>query len=136
MYTHEIISKEFENGVLVLGVKFTDDVSGKVVTEGVKPQDKAGFEYWLKSRLTSLNSLDELGEVEIGASIDLSEPAVVDTRTQAEKDRDEWFVLYNRWINVKTNLVDTGVVPANNAKVVALLQKVKDGLLPAYIDLL
>ena len=89
MFTHKIISKEFENGVLVLGVEFTDGV--KVITEGVKPQDEVGFKYWLRSRLASLNSLTDLEQVSINDSIDLSEP---DTRTQAEIDKALWFAKY------------------------------------------
>ncbi len=89
MFTHKIISKEFENGVLVLGVEFTDGV--KVITEGVKPQDEAGFRYWLKSRLASLNSLSDLEQVTVNTTVDLNEP---DTRTQAEKDKALWFAKY------------------------------------------
>jgi hypothetical protein len=89
MFTQKIISKEFENGVLVLGVEFTDGV--KVITEAVKPQDEVGFKYWLRSRLASLNSLTDLEQVSINDSIDLSEP---DTRTQAEIDKALWFAKY------------------------------------------
>jgi hypothetical protein len=130
MYTHKIISKEFENGVLVLGVEFTDGT--KTITEAVKPQDEAGFKYWLQQRLTSLNSLSNLEKVAVNTSVDVTDPVVV--KTPEEIAEEEWFRLYNRWVNVKNNLIDTGVVPANNAKAVALLQSVKDGLLPAYID--
>lgn len=130
MFTHKIISKEFENGVLVLGVEFTD--GAKIITEAVKPQDEAGFKYWVKQRLNSLNSLTELEKVDVNTSVDISDP--VDTRTQAEKDLEAWLKLYYRWVNVKNNLIDTGIIPANNPKAVALLQEVKDGLKPAYID--
>jgi len=132
MFTHKIISKEFENGVLVLGVEFTDGV--KVITEAVKPQDEDGFKYWLTQRLNSLNSLSELETVTLNTTIDLSPSVVV--KTAEEIAKDEWFKKYNRWINVKTNLIDTGVVLISNPKAQALLQSVKDGLLPEYIDLL
>jgi hypothetical protein len=88
MFTHKIISKEFENGVLVLGVEFTDGV--KVITEGVKPQDEVGFKHWLTSRLASLNSLADLEKVTVNSSVDL----VVTPPTQAELDKELWFAKY------------------------------------------
>lgn len=75
MFTHKIISKEFENGVLVLGVEFTDGI--KVITEAVKPQDVAGLKHWIKSRLASLNSLNQLQTIVVGQSIDLSDTDIV-----------------------------------------------------------
>lgn len=88
MFTHKIISKEFENGVLVLGVEFTDGV--KVITEGVRPQDEVGFKHWLKSRLASLNSLTDLEQVTVNSSVDLVDPQP----TQAELDKQAWFAKY------------------------------------------
>lgn len=89
MFTHKIISKEFENGVLVLGVEFTDGV--KTITEAVKPQDENGFKYWLKSRLNSLNSLNELEQVTVNSSVPLEDTAP----TQAELDKQLWFAKYD-----------------------------------------
>jgi len=132
MFTHKIISKEFENGVLVLGVEFTDGV--KVITEAVKPQDEEGFKYWLNQRLISLNSLTTLESVVVGSGIDLTPTAPVDTRTQAEKDRDTWLVKYRRWIEVKTKVIDTGIIPANHPKAVSLLDELKANIQEEYID--
>jgi hypothetical protein len=132
MFTHKIISKEFENGVLVLGVEFTDGV--KVITEGVKPQDEAGFKFWLKSRLSSLNSLTELEKVNINEAVDVSEPAPVDTRTQDEKDRDIWITKYLKWVKIKATIIDTGIVPITNTKIANMLDDLKSTLLPEYID--
>lgn len=129
MFTHKIISKEFENGVLVLGVEFTDGV--KTITEGVKPQDEAGFKYWLQSRLTSLNSLAALETVTINTSVDLTDPVVV--KTQAELDKEEWFSDFYKWVKIKTTLVDTGVLTGSETQIVALLNKVKTGFKPAYL---
>lgn len=132
MYTHKIISKEFENGVLVLGVEFTDGV--KVITEAVKPQDEIGFKHWVNARLASLNSLNDLEKVTINTSVDLTIPVPPDTRTAAEIERDEWLVKYRRWVNIKKNLIDTGVLIGNEAPVVAYLADVKAGFKPGYIN--
>lgn len=129
MFTHKIISKEFENGVLVLGVEFTDGL--KIITEGVTPQDEVGFKYWLTDRLESLNSLTELEKITVNSSVDLSEPVVI--KTQAEIDKATWFADYNKWLNVKRNLIDTGVLTGSETPVVALLNKVKTGFKPAYL---
>ena len=132
MFTHRIISKAFENGVLVLGVEFTDGV--KVITEIVKPQDEAGFKYWLNSRLTSLNSLVELEKVNINDTVDLSDSVPEDTRTQAEKDRDIWITKYLKWVKIKATIIDTGIVPITNTKVADMLTDLKTTLKPEYID--
>lgn len=129
MFTHKIISKEFENGVLVLGVEFTDGV--KVITEIVKPQDEAGFKFWLKQRLASLNSLAVLETVTVNTSVDLTDPVIVET--QAELDKKQWFKDYRKWVSIKSNLIDTGVLTGNETQVVALLNKVKADFKPAYL---
>lgn len=132
MFTHKIISKEFENGVLVLGVEFTDGT--KTITESVKPQDEVGFKYWLRSRLASLNSLSQLETVNVGDSVDPTESVPVDTRTQAEKDRDAWLEKYAKWVRIKTTLIDTGVLTGNETQVQTFLSDVKSGFKPAYIN--
>lgn len=134
MFTHKIISKEFENGVLVFGVEFTDGV--KVITEAVKPQDEVGFKYWLRQRLASLNSLTELESVNVGDSVDPTEPVPVDNRTQAEKDRDAWLEKYAKWVRIKTTLIDTGILTGSETQVQTFLADVKAGFKPAYINYL
>lgn len=91
MFTHKIISKEFENGVLVFGVEFTDGT--KTITEAVKPQDAAGFKHWLDARLTSLNSLAELELVNVGDSIETAkqEPTEEELAKEAfETEKATW----------------------------------------------
>ena len=133
MFTHKIISKEFENGVLVLGVEFTDGV--KVITEGVKPQDEVGFKYWLRSRLASLNSLTDLEQVSINDSIDLSEP---DTRTQAEIDKALWFAKYGeleRLEEIAAKNFLTGVrITALNNKISTVKSYLDDNAKVEYLD--
>lgn len=130
MFTHKIISKEFENGVLVLGVEFTDGV--KVITEGVKPQDEAGFKHWLTSRLASLNSLTELEKININDSVDVSTPA--DTRTQEEKDKALWL----QRDAVKESVdraIAKGYLTGLEPKVTQLNTWLKTNFKPEYIDL-
>lgn len=117
MFTHTIISKEFENGVLVLGVEFTDGVT--VITEAVKPQDEDGLKYWLKQRLASLNSLNQLENIAVGDSIDLSEEEVVLTPDQIKEL--EYEALKNDLIKLKEEL-DLGLVTQEeyDAKVLAV----------------
>lgn len=87
MYTHKIISKEVENGVLVLGVEFTDGAD--VVTEGVTPSDEAGLKHWIKARLDSLNSLKAMESLKIDDVIDLEDPVVAEQTTE-ETAKAEW----------------------------------------------
>lgn len=132
MFTHKIISKEFENGVLVLGVEFTDGV--KVITEGVKPQDEVGFKYWLKSRLASLNSLNDLEQVTVNSSVDL-----VDTPpTQAELDKTAWFAKYNELEQLEKiaskNFLTAGRLTILNDKISAVKSYLDTNVKAEYLD--
>jgi len=130
MFTHKIISKEFENGVLVLGVEFTDGT--RVITESIKPQDEAAFKTLIESRLLSLNSLVELEKVNINDVIDTTPVAAPDKRTPAERARAKWEGQYSRLIQAQ-KLVDLGAT-AVVAKRDILLDKVNTGFLPEYLD--
>lgn len=131
MYTHKIISKEFENGVLVLGVQFSN--GDKVITEGVKPQDEAGFKYWLKQRLDSLNSLDKLGEVEVNTTVDLAEPA--DTRTPQEIAKALW--LERDYLKEQVDkAIAKGYLTGTEPKVVQLNTWLKANFKPEYLGLI
>lgn len=80
MFTHKVISKDIDSHGLVLGIEFTDGV--KKFTESVRPQDENGLKYFLKQRLASLNSLNQLDAIKVGDVIDLSEtPTYVDPET-------------------------------------------------------
>lgn len=100
MFTHKIISKEFENGVLVLGVEFTDGVT--VLTEAVKPQDETGLKFWLKARLDSLNSLSGLKDIVVGQTIDLSDEA--EALTPEELKQREYEVSKYELVKLKQEL--------------------------------
>ncbi len=130
MFTHKIISKEFENGVLVLGVEFTDGT--KTITELVKPQDEQGLKYWLAQRLDSLNSLNELEKVNINDVVDTTPIPPKDKRTEAEKAQAVWERQYSR-LEQAQKLVDLGVTEAVNKRD-NLLGKVRAGYLPEYLN--
>lgn len=132
MFTHKIISKEFENGVLVLGVEFTDGVT--VITEAVKPQDEGGLKHWLRERLASLNSLAELEKVEINATIDPTEVPPVDKRTQAEKDEAQWFRQISKLRAFQELKALGGMPPGWQADLDALALKVQTDAKKAYLN--
>lgn len=134
MYTHKIISKEVENGVLVLGVEFSNGTD--VVTEAVKPSDAVGLKRWVKARIASLNSLKELESLNIDDVVDTSEAVTADTRTTQEIAKDEWFVKYRKWVQIKETLIDTGVLIGDEPKIASFLADVKAGFQPAYVDLI
>lgn len=132
MYTATIKSKvELEQG-LQITVDFTDGV--KTITETVIPQDETGLRHWVKARLTSLNSIAELDtKYAVDAVIDLVEPVV--EKTQAQIDQDAWLVNYSRLTEVQ-KLIDLGIIPTDNLKVVALRNKLKTDFKPAYLGLI
>lgn len=134
MYTAKIHDKSFDAGVLRVQVEFTDGTTS--LFESCIPQDEGGLKYWIKGRLDQLNfaSTSDV-KYAVGSTVDLSETPVIQ-KTQAEINRDNWVLLYQRWLRVKTGLIDTGILTGNEAKVVALKAKVQSDFLPAYVDII
>jgi hypothetical protein len=119
------------NGTLDVQVRF---VSG----------EKEALKSFQARTLTDLKAMvrryaEELAEKEaletslLVGEIDTTPNAVVPL-TQAEIDFQAWLEKYRRWVQVKTTLIDTGVIASNNAKAVALLNEVKAGLKVEYVD--
>ena len=131
MFTAKITNKKEVPQGLELTVEFTDGVD--TVTEKVIPQDRKGFYHWVESRKESLTTAKELKtEDNIGVVIEPTEKA--DTRTAVEIERDEWLQKYYKWVQIKNNLIDTGVLTGNEKPVTDYLADVKAGFKPAYIN--
>lgn len=132
MYTATITNKVETPQGLEVTVEFSNGTNTQ--SEKVIPQDKAGFKHWVSARLSSLNTLEELkAEDNVGQEVVLDEP-VVDTRTAAEVARDEWLVKYWKWVAVKKNLIDTGVLTGSETAVTNYLADVKAGFKADYIN--
>lgn len=134
MYTAKINRKEDRGGVLEIFVDFTDGV--KTYTDSCKPQDADGFKYWVKSRLATYNSSVALdAELNPDDEVDVTDPVVTPpVLTQDEIDRNTWLEKYSKWVRIKTTVVDTGIVPATQPKLQAMLDDLKATLKPEYID--
>lgn len=92
MYTAKVLKKEVENGIVKVFVTFTDGVNSQ--TEWCIPQDRQGFDFWVKSRLSVFNTGQELqADLADGADIDVSN--TTPTLSQAELDKQAWFAKYN-----------------------------------------
>ncbi len=84
MYTATIVDKKKVDDRLVVSVRFMDGTD--TVLETITPQDRAGFNQWVKARVESLNSAKELeAEDNIDAVIDLSVPAVAEPTAEEVK---------------------------------------------------
>lgn len=122
MFTATIVKKEETGFGLKLTVEFTNGT--RTLIEEVLPQDRDGFDHWLESRLKSLETGEELKtELVEGVSVVPLEKVV-----SVETPVDAWLKKYYKLVRVKQTLVDTGVVPANNPRYVALLDEVRTGL--------
>ncbi len=132
MYTAKITNKEEVSQGIKLTVEFSNGTNS--VVETVIPQDKNGFNHWVDSRITSLNTLEELkAEDNLGVEVDTS--PVVPTPTQAELDQQEWFTDYGKLVDIQ-KLIDLGVLTGTETKVVALRNKVKTDFKPSYFNLI
>lgn len=136
MYTAKIHDKSFDAGVLRVQVEFTNGTTS--FFESCIPQDEGGLKYWVKSRLDQLNFAHEIDtKLPVGTTVDVSAPTpVIPVQTQAEIDRDKWLKKYNKWVKIKTTLIDTGILTGNEANLVTLKSKVQADYLPEYLDLI
>lgn len=136
MYTAKINRKDYVDGVVRVFVDFTNGTD--TYTESCIPQDENGFKYWVKSRLTAFNTAPVIEtNYTDGSTVDVSEPVVVPpTLTQAEIDRNEWFKDYEKWVKIKSTLIDTGILTGNEAPLVTLKGRVTTNFKAAYIALL
>jgi hypothetical protein len=132
MWTATLKTKE----AVAEGIRVTVEFSNgtKTLTETVIPQDETGFRHWVKSRLTSLNSIEEIDtKYAVEQPVDVTETVV--QPTAEELARIEWFGDYRKLEQVQ-KLIDLAVLTGNETPVVNLRNKVKNNFLPAYIDAL
>lgn len=136
MYTAKIFDKSFTSGVLRVQVEFTNGTES--LFESCVPQDENGLKFWIKGRLEQLNFASNIdSKYTIGSTVDVSTPVVTPiVQTQAEIDQEKWFKQYNKWVKIKTTLIDTGILTGNEPKLVTLKGKVQSDYLPEYLDLL
>lgn len=105
MYTATIQSKTVEaNGVVSVNVVFSDGKNN--IPETVRPSDMDGFNYWVKSRLTALNSVpDIITNLPDGKVIDhtafIPQPEVIDPEQAA---KIAYWDARNKLIQVKTDI--------------------------------
>lgn len=131
MYTAKIIKKEVIENLLTLTVEFTNGTD--IVVEKCKPQDKAGFEHWVKSRITSLNTLDELKtEDNVGKEVLITEPVV--KKTEEELAKEVWDINWSKLQAIQP-YIQAGVFTGSETAIVNLKNKVKSGFKPEYLGL-
>ena len=134
MYTAKLLKKTQDGGAKRFHVEFTDGTNTFI--ESVVPQDGSGFKFWVKSRLAVFNNSEALaGTLADNSVVDTSDPVVVPpTPTQAELDRQEWLINYQKWVKVKATLIDTGILTGNETQVTNLKTKVQDDFKASYLD--
>lgn len=131
MFTAKIINKVVEsNGVLALTVEFLKD-DQVISTEVCKPQDEDGFNYWLKARLTSLETGGKLKEDDNLNKVITKES--IDTKVDTDPARTAWFEKLNRLNRIRTFGIDAGILTGNEKEIDELVQDLKATYLPEYI---
>lgn len=136
MFTAKVVSKDLYNGAPRVFVQFTDGVT--TVEESCIPQNLDGFKFWVRSRLETFNTKDALDtEYPINTIVGVTDPVIPPpTPTQGEIDLKEWLNDYQKWIKVKTTLIDTGILTGNETAVAALKTKVQTNFKAAYVQYL
>lgn len=131
MWTNNIISKTLDNGILNVQVSFTSGENTAV--RSFTARSLTELKRKIRQASEELAEAQTLEQSLLLGEIDVKEEAPV-AQTPAEIAEQAWFRAYRRWVQVKKDLIDTGVVPANNTKVASLLQEVKNGLKVGYVD--
>jgi len=136
MYTATVIGKSLDGAAMKFTVEFTNGVT--TVSESIIPDSENNFKSWVKARLDIFNKASSLGDIYTnGTIVDVSPVVVVQpTPTQAEIDKDLWFLDYIKWLKIKNTLIDTGILTGNEVQVLALKSKVQTNFKPAYLALL
>lgn len=131
MFTAKIIDKKEEGATIAITVEFSDGVD--TYAEVVRPQDENGFKYFVKQRCESLTTAKALKEADNVGKVVVTDIPVVPP-TQVEVDRNVWLEKYYRWVSIKKNLIDTGVLTGSEKQVTDYLADVKATFKPAYIN--
>lgn len=124
MFTHQIITKKFESGILFVAVQFTDGEQS--FTEWFSTQD-GNDTGWIKRAIKrKLQNLDALSKQEFSDQIDLTEePAVV----VDQKPENQWAIGLSK-LRQMQELINLGVIDETDADYVALLKKMKKNYSP------
>lgn len=130
-WTATLRHKERVNGRLKLIVDFTDGINTS--TEEYILNNPDSVNNLIGNTIKNLEALDSL---ETSLSLGAVTIAAPTPQTQAEKDAVAFLQTYNRWIKVKNNLIDTGILTGNETQVAALKTKVQTDFKPAYLNLL
>jgi hypothetical protein len=132
MWTATLKTKEEVPEGIRVTVEFSNGT--KTLTETVIPQDETGFRHWVKSRLASLNSIDEIDtKYAVDTEVDVTETVV--EPTAEELAQREWVRDYYKLQQVQ-KLIDLGVLTGDETPVTNLRNKVKTDFQVAYLDLL
>lgn len=117
------------------GVEFTVEYTDgtKFIDSLVIPQDEDGLIYWVKSRLNTLNSAEELPlKYPIGTAVGAIPLEEVPTTEVAE--RDAWLNDYLRYQRIKTGLIDTGLMSGDDKTLSDLRSDLQVGFKPEYLN--
>lgn len=128
-WTATITGKTFSNGKLTLNIELTNgtDTVNKTI-ENV--QNIAHLKTSIKQLIDTQTSLESLAGA-ISTGLFDSTP---DTLTQAEIERNDWLKDYARWIKIKKNLVDTGILTGSETQLTTLLTSLQTNFKPAYLN--
>lgn len=134
MFKHKFNRKENTEQGIRYFFDFTNGV--KTYTDACIPQDLNGLKFWIKSKQDRYNTEEQLeNELVQGQAIDISDPIIQPvTLTKQEIDRNTWLEGYSKWVRIKTNLIDTGILTGNETQIVSFLTDLKANFKPSYIN--
>jgi len=136
MFTAKLNRKEETNGLYTFFVDFTDGV--ETFTESCIPQDTAGFNYWVKSRIDAYNTKNELNNLLVeGQTIDLATLIPAPVISEFEQRKNAWFSANQKlefFLKLKETAITTGktVSEERQAEIDALATYVDENIERAF----
>lgn len=131
----KVVKKVIINGLLTIGVDFDNGIE-KFRENYTSKGGNLDIKSMVRNRIVELESLATLDQgINLG-DVDLTLPITQPiSETQADKDRREFLVNYEKWLHAKKG-IDSGIIDANNPDIVALLDKVKSQFKLTYLEVL
>lgn len=129
MWTATITGKTFSNGKLTVNLELTNgtDIVNKTI-ENV--QNLANLKTSAKFFIDTLTAMETFADTITTGVFDTTP----DTLTQAEIERNDWLKDYYKWIKIKKNLVDTGILTGSETQLTNLLTSIQTNFKPAYLN--
>lgn len=127
MWTVTITGKSVQNGSVHVVCQFTNGTD--VVNETIVCRSANILKDTLINRLQTFEATEAFAST---VALGVPDTTVVPD-TAEELAKIDWIKDYRKWVQIKTTLIDTGILTGSETPLVNLLNKLKTDFLPSYL---